>query len=174
MSGTLAAALGGAAGAVTLVGIVIIFVRYCLLHRRSVSGSSETNSSEPSLQGNAVTQLLFIRVDSYSCLSPLIILWLTYGTCLNAHCGRLCFSVRRNIELTGGISYISDTNGSRCFSLEELNSATKDFSNVNLIGYGSFGEVYKGLLQDGMIVAIKRRVAAPSQDFIEEVVEQLD
>jgi len=52
MSGILAAALGGAVGAVALVGIVIIFVRYCLLHNRSISRSSETNSSDPSLQGN--------------------------------------------------------------------------------------------------------------------------
>lgn len=47
--------------------------------------------------------------------------------------------------------------------------ATKSFSNVNLIGYGLFGEVSKGLLQDGMIVAIKRRSSAPSQEFVEEV-----
>lgn len=80
----------------------------------------------------------------------------------------------RNIELGGGISYPSDIQGARCFSLEELNLATKDFSDINLIGYGSFGEVFKGLLQDGTIVAIKRRVAAPSRDFIEEVVKEFD
>ena len=78
----------------------------------------------------------------------------------------------QNIELSlgGGISYASDNQGARCFVLEELNLATKDFSNINIIGYGLFGEVYKGLLQDGMIVAIKRREAVSSLEFIEEVV----
>jgi hypothetical protein len=53
--------------------------------------------------------------------------------------------------------------------LEELNLATRNFSNANLIGWGMFGEVYKGLLQDGTIVAVKRRHAPPSQEFIQEV-----
>lgn len=74
-----------------------------------------------------------------------------------------------NVELSGGVSYPSGLQGARSFSLEELNLATKNFSSVNLIGYGRFGEVYKGLLQDGMIVAIKSRQAAPSREFVEEV-----
>lgn len=53
--------------------------------------------------------------------------------------------------------------------MEELFSATKDFNDRNLIGEGKFGEVYKGLLHDGMLVAIKKRPGAPSQEFIEEV-----
>ena len=100
-----------------------------------------------------------------------ITIWSICGG-LNAYYGHLNLSVGRNIELSlhGGISYASDIQGARCFVLEELNLATKDFNNINLIGYGMFGEVYKGLLQDGMIVAIKRREAAASRDFIEEVV----
>lgn len=59
--------------------------------------------------------------------------------------------------------------GARCFQLEELSLATKDFSDRNLIGQGKFGEVYKGLLQDGMLVAIKKRPGSPTQEFIDEV-----
>lgn len=58
----------------------------------------------------------------------------------------------------------------RHFELDELSLATKNFSDISLIGEGKFGEVYKGLLHDGMFVAIKRRFAAPSQDFIDEVI----
>lgn len=47
--------------------------------------------------------------------------------------------------------------------------ATRNFSNVNLIGQGMFGEVYKGLLQDGTLVAVKRRHSPPSQEFVQEV-----
>ncbi|XP_020699537.1 putative serine/threonine-protein kinase isoform X2 [Dendrobium catenatum] len=128
MSMTLAAALGSAAGALALVGILIFVVRYCIL-RRSTSRTSESNSSEPSMQAGQSVELV-----------------------------------------QESTSYLPGVQGSsRRFGLEELNLATKNFNDINLIGHGLFGEVYKGLLQDGMIVAIKRRPAAPSQDFIEEV-----
>ncbi|KAJ7976310.1 Protein kinase family protein [Quillaja saponaria] len=121
MSRPLAAILGGAAGAVALVGIVIILVWFYLSHKRSVSRTSETGSSDPSLQ-----------------------------------VGRPGV-----IELQ-----LRDT---RRFEMEELSLATKNFSDKNLIGEGKFGEVYKGLLHDGILVAIKKRHGLLSQDFIDEV-----
>ncbi|XP_047151542.1 probable serine/threonine-protein kinase PBL9 [Vigna umbellata] len=57
----------------------------------------------------------------------------------------------------------------RRFEMEELSLATKSFSDKNLIGEGKFGEVYKGLLQDGMLVAIKKRRGLASQEFVDEV-----
>ncbi|MCL7037675.1 hypothetical protein MKW94_025151, partial [Papaver nudicaule] len=41
------------------------------------------------------------------------------------------------------------------FSLAELQTATDNFSSENLIGKGGYAEVYKGLLQDGALVAVK-------------------
>ena len=58
----------------------------------------------------------------------------------------------------------------RRFEMEELSLATKNFSDKNLIGEGKFGEVYKGLLQDGMLVAIKKRRGLASQEFVDEVI----
>ncbi|KAJ4823476.1 hypothetical protein Tsubulata_034637 [Turnera subulata] len=58
--------------------------------------------------------------------------------------------------------------GARRFTMEELEQATKQFSEGNLIGYGSFGAVYKGLLHDS-ILAIKRRPGGPRDDFVAEV-----
>ncbi|XP_020094845.1 probable serine/threonine-protein kinase PBL21 isoform X1 [Ananas comosus] len=129
MSTSLAAALGGAAGGVALVGIAAILIWYCLFRRRNSSRTSESNSSEPSLQVEGGSEL----------------------------------------ALRGGVSYPLELQGARCLTLQELNAATKNFSSINLIGFGMFGEVYKGLLQDGMIVAIKRRSSIPSQQFIQEV-----
>ncbi|KNA25768.1 hypothetical protein SOVF_003890 isoform A [Spinacia oleracea] len=57
----------------------------------------------------------------------------------------------------------------RRFNWEELCAATKNFSEQGLIGVGKFGEVYKGLLTDGVLVAIKKRHVAPTQEFVEEV-----
>ncbi|PPD85480.1 hypothetical protein GOBAR_DD17576 [Gossypium barbadense] len=55
--------------------------------------------------------------------------------------------------------------GARQFRLEELDQATKHFSDGNLIGFGSFGPVYKGWLH-GIVVAIKRHPGAPREEFI--------
>ena len=57
----------------------------------------------------------------------------------------------------------------RRFEMEELALATKGFSEKNLIGSGKFGEVYMGLLNNGMMVAIKKRPGAPSPEFVDEV-----
>ncbi|KAF1002449.1 hypothetical protein AG4045_018328 [Apium graveolens] len=42
------------------------------------------------------------------------------------------------------------------FSFSEVEKATKNFSKLNIIGSGGFGNVYKGVLLDGTEVALKR------------------
>ncbi|VAI48996.1 unnamed protein product [Triticum turgidum subsp. durum] len=42
------------------------------------------------------------------------------------------------------------------FQFRELQAATENFSNKNMIGKGGFGNVYRGKLPDGTIVAVKR------------------
>ncbi|KAJ4835630.1 hypothetical protein Tsubulata_017710 [Turnera subulata] len=120
MSRTLAAIVGGAAGVVVLVGLVIFLIWFCLSHKKSVSRTSETGSSDQSVQEGR-------------------------------HVG---------IELS--------LREARPFGMEELSLATKNFSDKNLIGVGKFGDVYKGLLNEGMLVAIKKRPGAPSQEFVDE------
>ncbi|KAF8389290.1 hypothetical protein HHK36_025983 [Tetracentron sinense] len=44
----------------------------------------------------------------------------------------------------------------RQFSLRELQVATENFSSKNILGKGGFGNVYKGRLGDGLVVAVKR------------------
>lgn len=42
------------------------------------------------------------------------------------------------------------------FSLRDLQVATDNFSNKNILGRGGFGKVYRGRLADGSLVAVKR------------------
>lgn len=44
----------------------------------------------------------------------------------------------------------------RIFTGKEIRRATNNFSKDNLIGTGGFGEVFKGILDDGTVTAIKR------------------
>lgn len=47
--------------------------------------------------------------------------------------------------------------GSLAFSLEALRQVTNNFSQENIVGRGGFGVVYRGILEDGTMLAVKRR-----------------
>ncbi|OEL13549.1 hypothetical protein BAE44_0025431 [Dichanthelium oligosanthes] len=53
------------------------------------------------------------------------------------------------------------------FSFSEIQAATSDFSNENLLGEGEFGHVYKGQLVDGQVIAANRCKNASSQGYAE-------
>ncbi|KAK7257232.1 hypothetical protein RIF29_31053 [Crotalaria pallida] len=61
-------------------------------------------------------------------------------------------------QKSGTASYISltSTNLGRIFSFQEILDATNKFDEKLLLGVGGFGRVYKGTLEDGTHVAVKR------------------
>eukprot|EP00249_Psilotum_nudum_P008342 c21208_g1_i3 orf=423-2321(+) len=72
--------------------------------------------------------------------------------------------------LIGGVlTTVAEDQRARQFTLAELEHATKQWNLNNLIGDGRFGLVYKGLLEDGTIVAIKKRISNASDEFVNEV-----
>jgi interleukin-1 receptor-associated kinase 1 len=60
----------------------------------------------------------------------------------------------------------------RQFSYEELEEATEGFSDMNFLAEGGFSNVYRGVLRDGQVVAVKLLKYGGSQadaDFCREV-----
>ncbi|XP_022026397.1 probable LRR receptor-like serine/threonine-protein kinase At1g56140 isoform X2 [Helianthus annuus] len=60
----------------------------------------------------------------------------------------------------------------KTYTYAELRTATADFSSSNLLGEGGFGPVYKGMLNDGRVVAVKRLSVASHHgrsQFITEI-----
>ncbi|KAL6653235.1 hypothetical protein ACP70R_012160 [Stipagrostis hirtigluma subsp. patula] len=62
--------------------------------------------------------------------------------------------------------------GVKDYTFEELSHCTDDFSDSTLIGQGGYGKVYRGVLADGTIVAIKRAEQGSlqgSKEFFTEI-----
>ncbi|KAL5993129.1 hypothetical protein ACLOJK_014051 [Asimina triloba] len=57
--------------------------------------------------------------------------------------------------------------GSIWFNIKELERATDNFSQRNLIGQGGFGIVYKGTLPDGTAVGVKKIIESDFQGDVE-------
>nr|XP_010921615.1 probable LRR receptor-like serine/threonine-protein kinase At1g53430 isoform X1 [Elaeis guineensis] len=60
----------------------------------------------------------------------------------------------------------------RYFSLKQIKAATKNFDPANKIGEGGFGPVYKGVLPNGSVIAIKQLSSKSKQgnrEFINEI-----
>ncbi|KAH0864251.1 hypothetical protein HID58_081462 [Brassica napus] len=81
---------------------------------------------------------------------------------------------------TGSISVNGKVNsptkpggGARSFTFKELAEATRNFREVNLLGEGGFGRVYKGRLDSGQVVAIKQLNPDGLQGNREFIVEVL-
>ncbi|KAJ9189875.1 hypothetical protein P3X46_001126 [Hevea brasiliensis] len=98
-----------------------------------------------------------------------------------------CMKKRRNIELkkkffkrNGGLllqQQLTSCDGSvqktKIFTSKELEKATDHFNDNRILGQGGQGTVYKGMLADGRIVAVKMSKLVDEenlQEFINEVV----
>ncbi|EPS60519.1 hypothetical protein M569_14284, partial [Genlisea aurea] len=96
---------------------------------------------------------------------------------------RMCYRMRERkrrmnyFRQNGGLLLRRETDGyahmtAKLFDASELNKATDDFHASRILGRGGQGTVYKGILSDGKIVAIKKSKLenrAQISEFINEV-----
>ncbi|TYI33209.1 hypothetical protein ES332_A04G117100v1 [Gossypium tomentosum] len=77
----------------------------------------------------------------------------------------IAYKQRKNCEREAEMSLtkahrdlLSSNSGklAKFFIIKEIAKATKNFSKDNLLGSGGFGEVFKGILDDGTNIAVKR------------------
>ncbi|XP_048129438.1 wall-associated receptor kinase 2-like [Rhodamnia argentea] len=64
------------------------------------------------------------------------------------------------------------TNAAKVFSAEDLEKATEHFDQSKIVGRGGFGTVYKGILPNNMVVAIKKSKLvdeSQTEQFVNEV-----
>ncbi|CAN6272051.1 unnamed protein product [Urochloa humidicola] len=81
--------------------------------------------------------------------------------------GSQCFNHGRKITTSE-----LQTRAQYFFTLKEVEYATKHFDPANKIGEGGFGPVYKGTLEDGTTIAVKKLSSKSSQgnrEFLNEI-----
>ncbi|XP_048490521.1 probable LRR receptor-like serine/threonine-protein kinase RFK1 isoform X3 [Beta vulgaris subsp. vulgaris] len=78
-----------------------------------------------------------------------------------------CYRVRTTRDDLGGLQIQAGG-----YTLNQIKSATNNFNPSNKIGEGGFGPVYKGLLPDGTLIAVKQLSSKSKQgnhEFLNEI-----
>ncbi|KAB5516815.1 hypothetical protein DKX38_027463 [Salix brachista] len=82
-------------------------------------------------------------------------------------------SKKRKAAPRGNILDATELRGATIYSYKDLKLATKNFKEENKLGKGGFGDVYKGTLKNGKVVAVKKLALGHSNrvkaDFASEV-----
>eukprot|EP01018_Ginkgo_biloba_P019372 Gb_05449 [translate_table: standard] len=153
-----------AAGLVNVFGPKNTKAAWCIFALPLIPNKSKHNSGHRIVIWSCVgvaSAILFISV-----LAIAYCLWARK----NRGAGHRLF-VRRNRILLKR-TMLKPNTGAVWFSIDDIKEATQNFAPTNLIGEGSFGEVYKGTLPDGQQIAVKRiRNCTPEGDseFLNEV-----
>ncbi|KAL8101747.1 cold-responsive protein kinase 1-like [Apium graveolens] len=136
------------------------FLRY---NASSFFADNDITNIMPYIRGSSSTKTAIIAggvgVVSFLLLTVALLLWYQLVQ-------------KRKTAKTGDILGVTKLQGPTVYRYNDLKSATKNFSEENKIGEGGFGDIYKGIIEDGNIVAVKKlavRTSKEMSDFEGEV-----
>ncbi|KAL1210210.1 Receptor-like cytosolic serine/threonine-protein kinase RBK2 [Cardamine amara subsp. amara] len=131
--------------------------------------SSETVKNHSSSRFRKIVQLL--RSRSKKSIENLKIPFHSNGVIKSSL--RRCNSVRENLRFGSNDSHFLLLSPRSIFTLSQLKTATNNFALENLIGKGGYAEVYKGMLPNGQMVAIKRLMRGNSEEIIVDFLSEM-
>ncbi|KAJ3673388.1 hypothetical protein LUZ60_006762 [Juncus effusus] len=133
---------------------------------------SYTCSCPSGTEGNAKTKdgcrkkdkfTLALKIVTGASVGVFLVAFASFWLYLGMQKRKLIMTKQRFFEQNGGVilqqqmqSFKTATTTFRIYSEEELKIATDNFSDKRVLGRGGHGIVYKGILEDGNIVAIKK------------------
>ncbi|CAN4113527.1 unnamed protein product [Withania somnifera] len=140
---------------------------------------SETTTSKPSISGSYGWQGFIERIRK----GPSIQLHTFHPNIPSLHSIKILSkrksrSARRSLPvlpaptLDADLQHYFEANWKN-FSLSELKQATNNFNPDNLLGEGGYSEVYKGLLNDGHPVAVKRLTRGSPEEMTSDYLSEL-
>ncbi|XP_043705793.1 lysM domain receptor-like kinase 3 [Telopea speciosissima] len=148
------------------VGLVLILttILICVSCKSSICCAVTPGSRAKDPDGKTSHKFHILRTTSFCCAS-----------------GRSISCKSENLKPTNGESNnrqinipkemetdVFDMEKPVVFTNEEIHSSTDGFSDSNLLGHGTYGSVYYGILRDQM-VAIKRMTATKTKEFMAEM-----
>ncbi|KAK9681692.1 hypothetical protein RND81_10G020700 [Saponaria officinalis] len=121
----------------------------------------ETNNTSGNTgKGSDRTKIVLVVVDVVVVVLCLAAVFLILGCCV------LRRKTWKKVETSGSINEVN-FGESLQFDFDTIRAATNDFSDADKLGQGGFGAVYKGLLSNGVQVAVKRLAKNSGQGEIE-------
>lgn len=153
----------GSIGATLILVAIILLI--CILFK-SIFCCSQTSKNR--------------SVDSFTHSSHNFHVFQRGGLCSSSGLSCLCFKFGNKKPVsgdtsdhqldipTGTVADAFDLEKPVVFSYEEIVSSTDGFSDANLLGHGSYGSVYYGVLRD-QEVSIKRMTATKNKEFLAEM-----
>eukprot|EP00250_Pteridium_aquilinum_P002975 c1326_g1_i1 orf=356-1600(-) len=140
---------------------------------RSLAVSSTDSQSDGGKRGGnaAIAILAVIATLAVSALLVALLYYLYMRQKVKKKCpksqSRIDESFARSIPKATTI----ETSAAQVFTYKQLQVATNNFDEANLIGHGGFGSVFRGVLGDGRIAAIKQLDQTSKQGDFEFRVE---
>ncbi|WVZ99033.1 LOW QUALITY PROTEIN: hypothetical protein U9M48_044390 [Paspalum notatum var. saurae] len=127
------------------------------------AGGGPLRLSSPSVK-EVIEQIALIAISILAAVTMMLLLFVTAYTC------------KKNRKPHEHVHIVSEGHGDEeemrsseplTYDLSTLRAATDNFSEENKLGEGGFGPVYKGTLQNGQAIAVKRLSRTSQQGHVE-------